>query len=176
MSKEIIDLLERIVSFAAKRANVHFQFAKEKEDDGAMFFTEDYKAYVSILDDATTVLTLLKQQPPEGEYDTRTIENTEVCPCGNIFVEADDYDTLGSESGVCCPKCGNEKFQTVKSLLDTSEARVKDLLEALEKVQQYRKAAEKGRLDTHNAHEYWESVMSYVDAAIAKANKKGQIP
>lgn len=66
-SKEIRDLLERILSFAAKRAEVHFQFAKEKEVDGAMFFTEDYKAYVSILDDATTVLDLLKQQPIEGE-------------------------------------------------------------------------------------------------------------
>ena len=68
MSKEIIDLLERILSFAAKRAEVHFQFAKEKEDDGAMFFTEDYKAYISILDDATTAIILLKQQPTVSDF------------------------------------------------------------------------------------------------------------
>lgn len=63
-------------------------------------------------------------------YETRTIENTYICSCGNIFVEADDYDTIGSESGVCCPNCGNEKFQTIKARLDTSEASRKELLEA----------------------------------------------
>jgi hypothetical protein len=57
---------------------------------------------------------LLKQQPAQEHP---TIENTEVCPCGFIFVDADDYDTLGSESGVICPNCGNEKFQTIKDLL-----------------------------------------------------------
>ena len=51
------------------------------------------------------------------DYATRTIENTEVCPCGNTFVEDDDYDSAGSESGVCCPDCGNEKFKTVKELI-----------------------------------------------------------
>jgi len=76
---------------------------------------------------------LLKQQPIAGEYDTRTIKNTYICPCGNVFFDADDYDTLGSESGVCCPNCGNEKFQTVKDRLDTLEAINADLLAALEK-------------------------------------------
>ncbi len=75
------------------------------------------------------------QQPkdqPSSEYETRTIENTYLCPCGNVFVEDDDYDTLGSESGVCCPNCGNEKFQTIKDRLDESEASRKELLTALE--------------------------------------------
>jgi hypothetical protein len=58
-------------------------------------------------------------------------------------------------------------------IIDTSEASRKELLEALEKVQQYRIAAEKGGLDPDNAHEYWESVMSYIEAAIAKAEKEG---
>lgn len=44
-----------------------------------------------------------------------------------------------------------------------------DLLEACEKMQQYKIAAEKGRLNDEDAHEYWESVMSFVEAAIAKA-------
>lgn len=65
------------------------------------------------------------EHPPAGEIrDRRTIENTEVCTCGNVFVDDDDYDSAGSESGVCCPDCGNEKFQTVainKELLAVCE-------------------------------------------------------
>jgi len=68
------------------------------------------------------------QQPLARNYPTRTIENTEVCPCGNVFFDDDDYDTLGSESGVCCPSCGNEKFQTVKERLDQAEASKVELL------------------------------------------------
>ena len=71
--------------------------------------------YEKLLFHLDQVLALWKQHL--SAYETRTIENTEVCPCGNVFVEEDDYDTLGSESGVCCPSCGNEKFQTVKDLL-----------------------------------------------------------
>jgi predicted nucleic acid-binding Zn-ribbon protein len=69
------------------------------------------------------------QQPSAGEHPT--IENTEVCPCGNIFFEADDYDTIGSQSGICCPACGNEKFQTVKDRLDRLEAINAELLKTV---------------------------------------------
>lgn len=56
-------------------------------------------------------------------YDKRTIENTDICiPCGNIFVQEEDYDTGSSESGVCCPDCGAEKFVSVKSVLDQRDA------------------------------------------------------
>lgn len=41
-----------------------------------------------------------------------------------------------------------------------------DLLEACKKVLQYKKWAEEGHTQDENAHEYWESVMSYVEAAI----------
>ena len=101
------------------------------------------------------------QQPKAGEYSKRTVENTEVCPCGNIFVEADDYDTLGSESAVCCPDCGNEKFQTVKARLDRAEAINKDLLEACEYSHTYllRKIGQA----TH--------AVALLEAAIAKAKK-----
>ncbi len=34
--------------------------------------------------------------------------------CGKIFYCADDYDTLGSDSGVCCPVCGGEDFEPVE--------------------------------------------------------------
>lgn len=50
-----------------------------------------------------------------------TVETTFICPCGIVFSENDDYDTLGSESGVCCPDCGNENFQTVKQLQEEIE-------------------------------------------------------
>lgn len=42
------------------------------------------------------------------------IEEICFCPCGRTFVDADDYDTLGSESGVCCPDCGSEEFRSIK--------------------------------------------------------------
>lgn len=45
------------------------------------------------------------------------------------------------------------------------------LLAACRKVQRYKKEAEAGRIDPDTAHDYWESVMSYVDAAIAEAEK-----
>ena len=48
----------------------------------------------------------------------KTTETTEICPCGNVFhqLDLDDYDSGGSESGRCCPDCGNENFQTIKQL------------------------------------------------------------
>ncbi|KKN33736.1 hypothetical protein LCGC14_0800550 [marine sediment metagenome] len=48
----------------------------------------------------------------------KTTNNTEVCVCGRVFntFGPDDYNTGGSESGVCCPDCGNEDFQTVADL------------------------------------------------------------
>ena len=86
--------------------------AKEAGNVNIADFPAQGQKCQSLIDQA---LALLKQQPKD--YPTRTIENTYICPCGNIFVEDDDYDTAGSESGVCCPDCGNEKFQTVKDLL-----------------------------------------------------------
>jgi len=115
-----------------------------------------------------------KQQPPAGDYPKRTIENTEVCSCGNIFVEDDDYDTLGSESGVCCPDCGNEKFQTVKDRLDSAESINADLLAAcklglnamngiLEMARHLE--AHKSIIKTHISH------IEIIEAAIEKATK-----
>lgn len=64
-------------------------------------------------------------------YDKRTIESTAVCvPCGNIFVQEEDYDSFGSEGGVCCPDCGTEKFVSVKLILDQRDA----LLEACKRL------------------------------------------
>ena len=108
-----------------------------------------------------------REQPTAGEYETRTIENTYICPCGNIFVEDDDYDTLGSESGVLCPNCGNEKFQTVKSCLDRAEAINKDLLEGCKKA-----------LPFVVAHDIQQKVVSgaalELQTLIAKATKEGE--
>lgn len=60
-------------------------------------------------------------QPDSGkageEKETMTTENVDVCKCGTVMFEGDDYDTLGSESGVCCPHCGNEKFETIKAII-----------------------------------------------------------
>jgi len=59
----------------------------------------------------------------------KTVENTVVCiPCGYVFIDEDDYDTLGSESGICCPDCGSEKFISVKTIIDQRD----QLLEACE--------------------------------------------
>lgn len=47
---------------------------------------------------------------------------------------------------------------------------VEELKWACKKVLQYKKAAEEGRLNKdENAHEYWESVMSYAEAALTKS-------
>ena len=45
-----------------------------------------------------------------------TVETVNVCTCGLVFFDEDDYDTLGSDSGLCCPDCGNEKFQTIADM------------------------------------------------------------
>jgi len=34
-----------------------------------------------------------------------------------VFIDSDDYDTLGSDSGLCCPDCGNEKFRSIADIL-----------------------------------------------------------
>ena len=47
----------------------------------------------------------------------KTTKNTMFCQCGRIFNNQDDFDTLGSDSGMCCPDCGIEEFQTVTNLL-----------------------------------------------------------
>ena len=47
------------------------------------------------------------------------------------------------------------------------------LLDACKKVKRYKEEAEAGRIDPDNGHEYWESVMSYVQFAIALTEKEG---
>ena len=117
-------------------------------------------------DNIDHAIALLQQRPEAGDYEKRTIENTEVCTCGNIFVQDDDYDTLGSEGPVCCPDCGNEKFQTVKELLDALDAEraVNDeLLSAC-------RVAKMQILGMGNDPEVI-AVIKKIDAAIAKADK-----
>lgn len=62
-----------------------------------------------------------------------TIDTVDVCKCELVMHQGnpDDYDTLGSDSGVCCPNCGNENFQTVKQLLNSEKEQVEDLGETL---------------------------------------------
>ena len=36
--------------------------------------------------------------------------------CGKLFFCADDYDTLGSDSGVICPDCGSENFEDLEEV------------------------------------------------------------
>ncbi|KKN77609.1 hypothetical protein LCGC14_0358840 [marine sediment metagenome] len=61
---------------------------------------------------------------PAGECeDALTTKNLYLCKCGRITRDCgrypDDYGTLGSEGGICCHDCGNEEFETVKSIIDT---------------------------------------------------------
>lgn len=122
--------------------------------------------------EAYTEIENLKQQPTAGEYETRTIENTYICPCGNIFVEDDDYDTLGSESGVLCPNCGNEKFQTVKARLDRAEAINKDLLGSCERMLGAMACDELNNGQVFD-DDLRKEVKIQAIAAIAKAKKEG---
>ena len=60
----------------------------------------------------------------------KTTVDTNICiPCGYIFTEDDDYDTLGAEKPVCCPDCGNEDFVNVAAVIQQRDG----LLAALEK-------------------------------------------
>jgi hypothetical protein len=45
------------------------------------------------------------QDKPEQKPEAKCVQ------CGKLFYCADDYDTLGSDSGVCCPDCGGEDFE-----------------------------------------------------------------
>jgi len=58
-----------------------------------------------------------------------TVETVDICPCGLVMHQAndDDYDSGGSDSGICCPDCGNEEFTTIKQL----QAENKELTEML---------------------------------------------
>jgi hypothetical protein len=58
------------------------------------------------------------------------IDNVGVCFCGRVMFSMDDVDTLGSDSGICCPDCGNEKFQTIKDIIDRQGKRI-NMLENL---------------------------------------------
>lgn len=53
-----------------------------------------------------------------------------------------------------------------------SEVMLKD---ACERMQRYNADAESGRMDPDNAHDYWESVMSYVDVAVEAAKAEEQL-
>lgn len=47
-----------------------------------------------------------------------TVATVDICSCGIVMhqLDGDDYDTLGSDSGMCCPDCGNEQFATIEQL------------------------------------------------------------
>ena len=47
-----------------------------------------------------------------------TAKTVDICTCGLVMhqLDDDDYDTLGATEPVCCPNCGNEKFQTIDDL------------------------------------------------------------
>ena len=64
------------------------------------------------------------------DEERKTIETTCVCDCGLVMFDRDDYDTGGSDSGICCPDCGSESFLTVKQILAVISPRdiiIKDL-------------------------------------------------
>lgn len=64
-----------------------------------------------------------------------TVETVNICTCGIVMhqLNPDDYDSGGSDSGTCCPDCGNEKFQTVKQL----QAKLDSINKALEPVKDW---------------------------------------
>lgn len=45
-----------------------------------------------------------------------TVKTVDICSCGNVMFHLDDYDTFGTDDGLCCPNCGNEVFQTIEQL------------------------------------------------------------
>lgn len=47
-----------------------------------------------------------------------TVATVDICSCGLVMhqLDADDYDTLGADSGICCSACGNEIFTTIEQL------------------------------------------------------------
>jgi len=52
----------------------------------------------------------------------KTVETTYLCTRGRVMATIDDVDTLGSDSGMCCPDCGNEDFQSIAELQAELEA------------------------------------------------------
>lgn len=216
MSKEIKEVIEVIKDIGARVKEIKYHHNKSiLSRHGHKKASPTYQKIVSRRKTLTTckdiesrinhVLTKLRtEQPPAGEYDKRTINNTYICPCGNIFVEGDDYDSAGSdfESGVCCPDCGNEKFQTVKDRLDTETQRADKAevlaafyLEGLEKSAEQIKELETSKADLltaceayirhqelHDSSEHPKANMfctgcpryrKQIEAAIAKAKKEG---
>lgn len=61
-----------------------------------------------------------------------TTKTVDICTCGLVMhqLDVDDYDTLGTDEGVCCPDCGNEKFQTIAELRDENK-RLKEQIEKM---------------------------------------------
>lgn len=51
-----------------------------------------------------------------SDEEPQTVETTYICTCGRVMTVLDDFDTLGSDSGICCPDCGNEEFQSITEL------------------------------------------------------------
>ncbi len=84
--KEIIELLEKAYLCKAVIQNV----------DSAILDREVYNQALAKLRTA--------QEQPEAKC----------VKCGKIFYCEDDYDTLGSDSGVCCPICGGEDFEPIE--------------------------------------------------------------
>lgn len=66
----------------------------------------------------------------------KTKANTKLCTCGRVFnddVDYSEYDTLGSDSGICCPDCGNEKFKSVAEL-EAELAAIKTMCDSYDEV------------------------------------------
>jgi hypothetical protein len=51
----------------------------------------------------------------------RKIDNVKFCKCGNVFFFDEDYDSCGSDSGCCCPDCGDEQFKAIADLKAENE-------------------------------------------------------
>jgi DNA-directed RNA polymerase subunit RPC12/RpoP len=63
------------------------------------------------------------EEAEKAQAERKTTALTEVCiPCGYIFIDGNDYDTLGAKKAVCCPDCGNENFVTVATIIKQLES------------------------------------------------------
>lgn len=63
------------------------------------------------------------------DKERKRVDTVYICLCGLVMdmADDDDFDTLGADSEICCPDCGNENFKTVAHL----QAENKQLKEAL---------------------------------------------
>ncbi len=66
------------------------------------------------------------------QEERKTINTVDICSCGLVMhqLNSDDYDTLGADSPICCPDCGNDRFLTVAELIKQRDA-LQDMLEKI---------------------------------------------